>query len=143
MKNTSTLFLLTLLSLTFACTPSTEAQQEAKQEVDVVQQKPAPAHEILSKADFKTALSEEGLVLLDVRRPAEFEAGHIEGAINVNVLAADFKEQLQALELDPEKKVLVYCKSGARSGRASKAMEGMGFLQIKDLKGGYLGWVKE
>ena len=137
-------FLFLLFLLTLACTPTTEAQQETKEEATtVVQQKPAPIHEILSQADFKKELSEEGIVLLDVRTPQEFATGHIEGAINVNVLANDFKTQLEALDLDKGKKVLVYCKSGIRSGRASKAMEEMGFLQIKDLEGGYRAWVKE
>ncbi|GAB5555705.1 MAG: hypothetical protein Sapg2KO_52960 [Saprospiraceae bacterium] len=142
MKNTNAILLLTLLLLNFACTSTTEAQQEEK-EVSTVEQKPAPAHEVLSKADFKTMLEgKEKLVLIDVRRPAEFEEGHIDGAINVNVLDDNFKENLLGLGLDPEEKVLVYCRSGARSGRASKVMEDMGFKQIKDLKGGYLGWVK-
>lgn len=143
MKNTTTILLLIILSLNFACTSSTKAQQQEK-EVSTIEQKPAPAHEVLSKADFKTMLEgKEKLVLIDVRRPSEFEAGHIEGAINVNVLDNNFKDNLSSLGLDPEEKVMVYCRSGARSGRASKVMEEMGFKQIKDLKGGYLGWVKE
>jgi rhodanese-related sulfurtransferase len=142
MKSISNILLLCILVLNVACSQSNQAQA-AVEEDTAVQPAPVPAHQVLSKADFKAAMAEEGLVLLDVRRPAEFAEGHIEGAVNVNVLADDFQAQLQGLNLDSQKKVLVYCRSGSRSGRASKVMEEMGFTNILDLEGGYLGWVKD
>ena len=60
-------------------------------------------------------------------------------AKNINVLADDFKTQIQEA-LDPNKEVLVYCRSGSRSARASKVMQELGFKTIYDLDGGFLAW---
>jgi hypothetical protein len=78
-----------------------------------------------------------GAVLLDVRTPAEFNAGHIAGASNI-----DFENQLFAEEikkLDPTKTYFVYCRSGNRSGLAVSLMKTQGFTHLVDLKGGVVG----
>lgn len=80
-------------------------------------------------------------VILDVRTPGEFKSGYIEGAINIDFYSSDFKEQLA--KLSKIKTYLVYCKSGARSGRATKIMEKMGFSKIYNLNGGIIKWEKE
>ena len=53
----------------------------------------------------------------------------------------DFREKIQ--ELDRDKPVYLYCRSGNRSGKASKIMDELGFKEIVDLKGGYKAWSKE
>ena len=62
--------------------------------------------EALSKAN-------NGIQLIDVRKPEEFSSGHIENAVNMNFYDADFKSQLNSL--DKTKEVYLYCRSGGRS----------------------------
>lgn len=64
-------------------------------------------------------------VIIDVRTPAEFEAGHLEGAINIDVQSPDFAAQM--MELDPNGEYYVYCRSGNRSAAAISWMNQMGF----------------
>ncbi len=63
--------------------------------------------------------------LLDVRTPAEFAGGHLEGADNVDVLAPDFAARVDAL--DRKKTYYLYCRTGNRSGQAARRMREMGF----------------
>ncbi len=74
-------------------------------------------------------LVDEGAVLLDVRTPAEFAAGHLDGAVNVPV------DQLErrAGELDRGRPVVVYCRSGARSAAATRTLRSLGFGAVEDL----------
>lgn len=81
-----------------------------------------------------TALA-EGAVLLDVRTPEEYAAGHLEGAVNMDILSAGFETQLQTLDKDAT--VYVYCKKGGRSARAAALMDSIGFATVINLTGGY------
>ena len=72
--------------------------------------------------------------VLDVRAPGEFEAGHLEGALNLNYLGPDFIEQIEAL--NPARRYLVYCRSGRRSVRACTLMRNMGITDLVHLDGG-------
>jgi phage shock protein E len=78
------------------------------------------------------ALVSEGAYLLDVRTPGEFGGGHIEGAVNIPV--AELSARLA--ELPPkETPIVVYCRSGQRSGRAAKILQSAGHTQVHDLGG--------
>ena len=89
-------------------------------------------------ATFEQKMKEEGIQLVDVRTPEEFASGHLVNAINININAADFKSKMEAL--DKTKPILVYCKSGGRSGRACGQLKEMGFTTITDLDGGITDW---
>lgn len=78
------------------------------------------------------------LVVLDVRTPEEFAEGHLEGAVLVDFYAADFADQLAALDADVP--YLVYCRSGNRSGQALGVMEQLGFTSVVDVDGGIVAW---
>jgi phage shock protein E len=80
----------------------------------------------------------DDLVVLDVRTPEEFAEGHIEGAVLVDFYAADFADQLAALDTDVP--YLVYCRSGNRSGQALGVMEQLGFTSAADVDGGIVAW---
>lgn len=80
----------------------------------------------------------DDLVVLDVRTPEEFAEGHLEGAVLVDFYAADFAEQLAALDTDVP--YLVYCRSGNRSGQALGVMEQLGFASAVDVDGGIVAW---
>ena len=77
--------------------------------------------------------------LVDVRTSEEFNAGHIEGAINI-----DFKNDevfYQSFQrLDKKNPVYVYCRSGNRSKKSADKLLEMGFSMVYDLKGGYIDW---
>jgi rhodanese-related sulfurtransferase len=76
--------------------------------------------------------------VLDVRSEKEFAAGHIPGAINIDVNGADFDKQIK--ELDRKKVYLVHCAAGVRSARACSKMETLGFENLVDLAPGFRGW---
>ena len=66
--------------------------------------------------------------LIDVRTPAEFATGHLDGAINIDVQSADFEDRIA--QLDPSGDFVVYCRSGNRSGQAITRMESLGFTNL-------------
>lgn len=77
-------------------------------------------------------------IVLDVRTPQEFSGGHITGAVNLDIYDNGFKDALG--KLDKTRPVLVYCKSGGRSGNAAQMMGEMGFKEVYNLQGGILAW---
>ncbi|MCB0537569.1 MAG: rhodanese-like domain-containing protein [Bacteroidetes bacterium] len=94
---------------------------------------------VVSQDEFKQLMSSlPNYQLIDVRTPEEIAEGKIDGALEMNFYDSNFKEQLA--QLDKEKPVLVYCRSGNRSGKAAKLMNEMGFKQVYDLIGGYSEW---
>lgn len=78
------------------------------------------------------------LLILDVRTDPEVAEGMIEGAVQEDFRSPQFQENLKRYAMD--KPVLLYCRSGGRSGNAAKMMENMGFTEIYDLAGGILAW---
>ncbi|MCE1174983.1 MAG: rhodanese-like domain-containing protein [Propionibacteriales bacterium] len=92
----------------------------------------------LAPADFAGAVKLPNTVLVDVRTPAEFASGHLAGAINIDVEAADFASKAQAL--DTTKTYAVYCRSGNRSKTAMSMMVQLGLSPVYDLAGGINNW---
>lgn len=91
------------------------------------------------------ALLEEGYQVLDVREPAEFNAGTIAGALNVprGILepAADRQYAGRRDELqDRDKKWLLFCASSGRSAMAAVDLQQIGFTHIKNINGGMNAW---
>lgn len=76
--------------------------------------------------------------LIDVRTPAEFSEGHLEGAINIDYRDSSFASKVEAL--DKSRPVMVYCKSGRRSAAAAEHLKSNGFKVVYDMKGGILEW---
>lgn len=74
-------------------------------------------------------------ILLDVRTPEEFKAGHLEHALNIDWFSSDFAQQCKAF--DKEDTVYVYCKKGGRSAKAVKVLDSLGYKNIFNLVGGY------
>ncbi len=73
-----------------------------------------------------------GAVLLDVRTREEYDSGHIPGSINIPVEnIADVKKQIS----NRETPVFVYCLRGTRSLKAVKAMQFLGYTQVKSIGG--------
>lgn len=76
--------------------------------------------------------------LIDVRTPQEFESGHLQNAVNMDVNAADFEQKI--LTLDQSKPVYLYCLSGGRSGSAFDFLSKKGYKKLYNMKGGILQW---
>ncbi len=73
-------------------------------------------------------LVKSGAKLIDVRSPAEFASGHIDGAVNVPVGALK-DDQLGA----KDQPLIVYCASGTRSAMARSALKSRGYTQVFNL----------
>jgi phage shock protein E len=85
----------------------------------------------VTKVDAAKAVAMLGSrTVIDVRTPAEYAAGHIAGARNIDVEAADFGSKIASL--DKKAPYLVYCHSGRRSGIAASQMASAGFTDIVD-----------
>lgn len=69
----------------------------------------------------------EGGVLVDVRTLPEVRLGHLAGAHHVSLLAPGFVRRVDALDLDPDVPILLYCGSGARSAEAARLLCNAGY----------------
>jgi phage shock protein E len=97
-----------------------------------------PAVTLVSPEQAQEIIDGGDVVLLDVRTPEEFAAGHLEGADNVDFYATDFGSKLDAL--DHTASYVVYCHSGTRSGQATALMAEKGFTAVTDVDGGIAAW---
>lgn len=96
----------------------------------------------LTPDEVKTILNKDKtgeFLLLDVRQPEEYEAGHIPGA---KLIPLGELEARQA-ELDRGRKIIAYCRSGRRSMAAAIALCGLGLEGIHHMDGGILNWPYE
>ena len=94
----------------------------------------------ISLDEFDKLRVQTNYVILDVRSPSEFAAGHVPGATNINVNASDFEQRVGALPKDQP--CLVHCAAGARSARAVGKMSKLGFKELYDFSGGWNEWKK-
>lgn len=76
---------------------------------------------------------EQGALLIDVRTAEEFAQGHIDGALNIPYQEID--KLMSAIGTDKSRPVVVYCRSGNRSGKAKVALETKGYTNIFNATG--------
>jgi rhodanese-related sulfurtransferase len=76
--------------------------------------------------------------IIDVRTPKEYATGRITNSINIDFYSKSFKDELK--ELDKEKKYLIYCKSGNRSGKSRNIMRKLNFTEVYNMLGGIVQW---
>ena len=89
-------------------------------------------------------------VLIDVREPAEFETGHIPGAINIPRGVLEFQVDAHpavANVSDPalshrERPVVLACRTGGRAALAADNLQRLGFADVRSIAGGVLGWAE-
>jgi phage shock protein E len=93
----------------------------------------------MNAKDFAAKTHDAGVVILDVRTPAEFNQGHIQGAVNMDVEASTFDSNMA--KLDKTKSYAVYCRSGNRSVVATQAMSKAGFTHLYNLENGINDWM--
>ncbi|HHT00262.1 MAG TPA: rhodanese-like domain-containing protein [Thiomicrospira sp.] len=81
-------------------------------------------------------LEPETILYIDTRNPQQYEAGHIDNAINI-----EWRELLSRKdEVPTDKTVVVYCDTGLLSSKAHFALSVAGFENVRVLFGGYLKW---
>ena len=78
------------------------------------------------------------MVLLDVRTPEEYKAGHLANARLIDFNAGALTPVLPTL--DSTKTYLVYCRSAKRSDKAATQMKAAGFTKVYQLRGGIQAW---
>jgi adenylyltransferase/sulfurtransferase len=93
----------------------------------------------LSARQLKPLLDDATLALIDVREPQEFQAGHLQNALNIPV--AQLANRLQ--ELPPSRTPVFLCRSGARSLAACAIASRAGISSTAHLEGGLLAWANE
>lgn len=90
-------------------------------------------------------------VLIDVREPDEFAAGHIPGSLNIprGVLEAEVSPvpemggETAAVLADKDRPLCLYCRTGGRSALAADVLQKMGFSGVVSLAGGYAAWCQQ
>lgn len=93
---------------------------------------------------FARAIEDPDVVLVDVREPDEVALGAIPGAISAPRGMLEFHADpstpyhLEALR--PDRRIVLYCKSGGRSALAAATLAGMGFADVAHLDGGFTAW---
>jgi rhodanese-related sulfurtransferase len=99
--------------------------------------------------ELKQQLDNEEIILVDVRSKDVIEAeGQIEGSIHVPRDMLEFHADqrpdnpLRKEELNPEKKIVVYCGVGGQGTLSTKTLQDMGYSDVSNLTGGTKAWVK-
>jgi phage shock protein E len=100
-----------------------------------------PANADYNPKEFNTEMQKQDCIILDVRAPEEFNAGHLKGAVNINWNGSDFQAAIE--KLDKNKKVFVYCAVGGRSAKAKVVLQKVGFKEVHNMLGGIEAWKKE
>ena len=96
----------------------------------------------VNRVDLRADVIGKEVQFVDVRTPEEYEAGHIDDAVNYNIIDSEiFIKQIASL--DKTAPVYLYCKMGGRSSRAAELLKEKGFTQIFDYSGGYNDWVSQ
>ncbi len=85
--------------------------------------------------------SRPDMVIIDVRTPQEYQAGHLDGAINLDYYSSGFLDRLKAL--DKNSTYIVYCRKGIRGGIALVMMRSLGFKEVYNILGGIALWAEE
>ncbi|RSK43998.1 rhodanese-like domain-containing protein [Hymenobacter rigui] len=88
----------------------------------------APSVTKIPPQEAKALLQQPNTILLDVRTPEEYAAGHLAGAKNLDFKSPDFASQLTTL--DPNNVYVLYCRSGNRSNQAGLVMQDKGFKKV-------------
>lgn len=109
-----------------ACADAPGERADARTESSIAERAGAPS---------AAATVDTNIVFVDVRTDREYAAGHVEGAIHIP--HDEMAERYQELERYEDKQLVVYCRSGRRSGIAERVLEDRGFDNV--INGGGLG----
>lgn len=94
----------------------------------------------IQTGEFDRLRAKTNHVVLDVRTPEEFNAGHVPHAVNLNFQSPDFAKNIAGL--DKGKTYLVHCARGRRSAAAVEQLGKAGITNVLDFTGGFDAWQK-
>ena len=80
----------------------------------------------------------EEIVMIDVREPHEWEVQHLEGVRKISL--SQIPQHLKDLEDLKDSEVVLICRSGGRSGKATRYLQQMGFSNARNMEGGMKAW---
>ncbi|MDE2361365.1 MAG: rhodanese-like domain-containing protein [Hyphomicrobiales bacterium] len=92
------------------------------------------ASDVIGYDDLRAAMQSGDCALVDVREPAEFRQGHVPGSQNMPL------SRFNASELPRDQKIVLICRSGARSDAALRAARQAGLSDISHFNGGVMLW---
>lgn len=89
-----------------------------------------------NEIDYKEARDmiqqKDGVLLIDVRSNAEYQEGHLSGAMNIPLEEIE----LRSRNINKDTDIILYCQTGVRSTRAYERLKGLGFSNVYTIKGG-------
>ena len=94
--------------------------------------------EELSPQDAQRWQAVTAALVLDVREPDEFAAGHLPGAVNVPRGMLEFR--IGELQPDGDAAILLYCKTSGRAALATQSLHSLGYTQLRSVAGGFDQW---
>ena len=117
---------------------SSQAFAEAKGPMDFVAAAKAQITEVTPQQVKADKDAGKPVILLDVRDPAEFDAGHLPKAMNISRGLLEFK--IGMMLPDKNAYIVVYCRTDARSALATAVMQEMGYTNVRNMKGAFKAW---
>lgn len=96
----------------------------------------------VSVDEFAKVIADNQVQLIDTRTEAEFNEGHIPGAINIDVNESDFEAKV-GQKIDKNRPIALYCRGGRRSKIAAERIVALGYDDITELNTGFLSWTGE
>ena len=84
--------------------------------------------------------ADDKFTLIDVREDSEWQAGRVPGAIHISRGVLEF--QIEAKVPQKDSKVVLYCRSGARSALAADSLQKLGYTKVYSLAGGFSAYQK-
>lgn len=99
----------------------------------------AVAYKTVSPTEFAETIKSPDVFLIDVRHADEYAEGHIENAVNIDVMQPDFMDRAEKL-LPQDRTIAVYCGTGKRSAMASEQLSEAGY-PVVNLDGGLTAWI--
>jgi rhodanese-related sulfurtransferase len=122
------------VSVAFSCnSTSTQVHAESTELQNAIVTKNVSAEEFQKFITNRT-----NAIILDVRTPNEVAQGIIKNAVIIDFNDKNFQAELD--KLDKSKPVLIYCRSGRRSGIAMSTLGDLGFSEVYNLQGGIIEW---
>jgi rhodanese-related sulfurtransferase len=94
---------------------------------------------ILKTDQLQAKMAAENPLLIDVREPSEFRAGHIPGAMNIPL--RDLSDRLD--EIPQDRSVVLYCSTGYRTGIGVMALHLLGYDNVQGYPPSYQGWLRD